>query len=845
VLVLFFLSGLTGLVYEVVWLRQLVLIFGSTLYATSTILCSFMGGLALGAYVGGRFMDRSPTHPLRLYGVLEIGVGLYALAVPALLRGLTPLYQILWEAGGSGSFVLFGLAKFVGIGAVLLPPTVLMGASLPVLSRWVADDPQRIGGTVGRLYAINTFGAVSGTFLAGFVVLPNLGMTHTLWVNAALNLGLGVVALVLAHAGGNVFAAASPPPPGQVPPPRPHRVARAAILVFALSGFGAMLLEVAWMRGLALVFGSSVYAFSLMLVAFLLGHACGSAAFSALLRRRPALDPGVLLAALLAAAGGLAFVTAFVLQMMPRLFAETYFAWPLGPGRWFLVQFAFSLLLMFPTTFALGGVFPVVLQIHARGIDGVARSVGTVYASNTAGTIAGAAAGGFLVVPWLGVADTVAATAALEIVLGLVLAGVTPLRRSARVALAAPMLVLLCLVPWLRPGWNVLLMNSGFYWNVQDLPKGTDWNGYLGMILNSSEVLLAKEGHTASVLVARQPGSNNVYLSVSGKVEASSESDLETQLMVSHLPLLLHADPEDVLVIGLASGISVGAAASHDLRSIRVVEVEATVVEAARFFSDANGNVLDDPRLQVSINDARNELQFSTHAYDVIASQPSNPWMTVASNLFTEDFFRLARTRLKPGGIFCQWIQTYSLRPEDLRSILVAFHAVFPHVLVFDTLEGVDLLLLGSEEAVRIDLERLAHRMADPRVGADLARANVDEPLDIVTLLRAGDREVDRLVEEDGSNTDDNARVEFSAPKALFLDTQAANLAMLDRLGADPVVYVSHLPGRDTEDRIRLHLAEAWLARGERDRAASAATSALAGPHAAEAQAMLQRVKND
>jgi len=285
--------------------------------------------------------------------------------------------------------------------------------------------------------------------------------------------------------------------------------------------------------------------------------------------------------------------------------------------------------------------------------------------------------------------------------------------------------------------------------------------------------------------------------------------------------------------------------ASHELRSIRVVEVEATVVEAARFFSEANGNVLQDPRLQVSINDARNELQFSTHTYDVIASQPSNPWMTVASNLFTEDFFGLARTRLRPSGIFCQWIQTYSLRPEDLRSILVAFHAVFPHVLVFDTLEGVDLLLVGSVEGVRIDMERLARRMADPRVRADLARANVDAPLDILALLRAGDREVDRLVEDGGSNTDDNARVEFSAPKALFLDTQAANLAMLDRLGADPVVYVTPLPGRDTGDRMRLDLAGAWLARGERDRAASAATIALTGPHAAEAHAMLRRAESD
>jgi spermidine synthase len=315
--------------------------------------------------------------------------------------------------------------------------------------------------------------------------------------------------------------------------------------------------------------------------------------------------------------------------------------------------------------------------------------------------------------------------------------------------------------------------------------------------------------------------------------------------MVAHLPLLVHADPEDVLVIGLASGISVGAVASHPVRSIRVVEVEATIVEAARYFSEANGDVLVDPRLEVSINDARNDLQFGTRTYDVIASQPSNPWMTVASNLFTEDFFRMARIRLKPGGIFCQWIQTYSLRPEDFRSILVAFHAVFPHVLVFDTLGGVDLLLLGSEEALSLDPEQWARRMADPRVRADLARASVDGPLDVLAMLRAGELEVDRLVQGGGSNTDDNARVEFSAPKALFLDTQAANLGMLDRLGADPVAYLSPQPDRDGADRLRLDLARAWLARGERRRAAAAARSALEGPHAADAQAVLERAGTD
>jgi spermidine synthase len=846
VLLLFLVSGATSLVYEVLWLRSLILIFGSTQFATSTVLSTFMGGLALGAFLAGRWMGSRASHPLRIYGLLEIGIGLYALLVPLLFSALTPVYRILWEAGASESFVLLSLAKFVGIGLVLLPPTVLMGASLPVLAREVADDPERIGGKVGRLYAINTFGAVVGVFVAGFVAIPGLGTLRTLYITAAVNVIVGVIALSFARPvrqAPGTTASASATSAGAAS--RSPAVVRTALLVFALSGFGALVLEVAWTRVLTLVMGSSVYAFSLMLLAFLIGLASGSAFFAGLLRRRPRLDPGLLLALLLGGAGTMAFATTFLFGLLPHVFGKIFFTFYPGPNGWLLIQLFFGLAIMFPATFALGGIFPAMLQIHARSLDRVSGSVGTVYAANTVGTIVGAAVAGFLLIPRLGVQPTVIAIAALELALGIVvIVAVFDGRSRIRAAVAVPMIVVALSMVVARPEWDVRLMNSGVYMNLWDRDLDSGWDEFLDAVQVNNEVVYAAEGLTASVFVADQPEYDNRYLAVNGKVEASTTTDLQTQLMCAHLPLLFHDDPSDVLVIGLASGITVGAVATHPVDAIRVVEVEKAMIPAARLFEDYNDRVLDDPRLELSINDARNELEFSPRTYDVIISEPSNPWMTVAANLFTEDFFRMARTRVRPGGIFSQWIQNYYLAADDLESIIAAFRSSFPNVMIFQTLGGIDLLMLGSEQPLAFDLEELDRRMSELKVRMDMTRAAIRTPADILGLFRVGPADVDRLVADAPRNTDDNARVEFSAPKSLGLQTIDDNLHMLREFRTDPLSMVRP-PVDDPEqrDQLRMRLAEIWLYRGDYTLAVESAKEVSEGPLAARAAEIVEQAE--
>jgi spermidine synthase len=596
--------------------------------------------------------------------------------------------------------------------------------------------------------------------------------------------------------------------------PTPWRV-KLVLIVFGFSGLGALVLEVAWTRVLALVMGSSVYAFALMLLAFLIGLATGGAFFSRWLRRRPRTDPYQLLAILLGAAGLLAYATTFLFTLLPRLFGEIYFLWNPSADALLVVQLGFGLLIMFPATFALGGIFPAVLQIHARSLAQVAGSVGVVYASNTVGTIAGAALAGFLLIPRLGVQPTVLLVAAIEVLLGLVVAlALVRTPSGARTALVAALGVGLLLPLFVRPTWDAKLMNSGVYMNLYGL-EVEGWEAFESWTHDNNVVVYAEEGLTASVFVADQPEFGNRYLSVNGKIEASTNADLETQLMASHLPLLLHRDPRDVMVIGLASGITVGAAAAHTVETIRVVEVEEKMVPAARLFEDHNNHVLDDERVRLSINDARNELEFSSQTYDVIISEPSNPWMTVAANLFTEEFFAMARTRVRPDGLFCQWIQNYYLPADDLRSIVRAFHKSFPYVMLFETFDGVDILLLGSMEPLGFDLAHVGTRLEELSVRMDLARVDVRRAEDLLTLFRLGPRDVERLIEGAPRNTDDNARVEFSAPKTLGVYTLDDNLAMLRAYTSDPLDYVApEIRDPLARDEMGLDLAESLLGRG-------------------------------
>jgi len=829
VFILFFISGAVALVYEVLWLRMLILIFGSTQFAVSTILTAFMSGLALGSYLFGRFVDRD-TRPMRLYGLIEMGIGLYALAVPFLFDALVPVSKWIWESF-TPDFFVFSLLRFLFTLLVLILPTTLMGGTLPVLARVVATRDESIGVSVGSLYAVNTFGAMAGTAMTGFVLIPVMGMNRTVIVAAMANLLVGAAALWLGRRQAAIPAQRAPltQPPGPAPAWRPMPPdARLLLWVLAGSGFVAMIYEIAWTRVLALIIGSSVYAFTIMLTTFLVGLAGGAAVVARLsdrLRGRFAIE-GII--ALLTGTALAAFGTLLIFAELPYQFARIYHDIRGSSVSIFTLKFGMAFAVMLPPTLLLGGIFPLVIKYCAPRLSALGRSVGVVYASNTVGTILGSFLSGFFLIPGIGIQNSLMVAVLADLALAAVLvAGATGAMRevtgwaaSRRLAGAGLLVVLGAALWWGAPPWNTLIMNSGVYQYADDMEEqDLTREGFNAFMVSDVEEQYYKDGMTTSVLVMKEKSTGVYLLAVNGKVDASSMGDLPTQVLSGHLPMLLAKDPKDALIIGYASGITVGAVTTYPIESITAVEIEPAILEASHFFDPFNHRPLEDPRVRVFRNDGRNVLLVDDRQYDVIISEPSNPWMTVASNLFTREFFEIGRKRLRDNGVFAQWLQLYGMSPADLKALARTFHSVFPHMLVFNTIEDADLVLVGSARPLSFDIADMTSKMTELSVATDLRRVGVSTPEGVMSYFVFGDREVSEFTGEGPINTDDNALIEFHAPKSLHYETRGANTAEVRRVTVDPTTYLAAPLGQEASRRHYVALAQALRRRGLFDRA--------------------------
>jgi spermidine synthase len=764
----FFLSGMGSLALEVVWTRELRLVFGSTTLAASTILVAYMLGLGIGGLVGGRLAGRL-ANGVRAYGWIEIAIGAYALAVPWLLAQLPALNRSLlagldfWPAA---------LCRFAVALALLLAPTVLMGATLPILVASLTRRDPRIGASTGLLYGLNTLGAVAGVFATTFVLFRLLGLTWTNRAGALLDVAVGVLTLLVVaprvapDAGVRSAGAAArqrSPVPG----------ARVGVLlaVYAVVGFTALLYEVAWSRALAVVFGSSIYAFSSMLGAFLTGIALGSLIFSRWIDASRA--PLVLLAGGMTALAVLAVGTTMVVPHLPAAFLRVVETYGLDSGRIALAQVAMCMLAMLPPTLILGGLFPLVARVLADEMDDVGDAVGRVYFANTLGSAAGAFATGFVLLPALGLRETLALGAALDVLgaaLVLFAGGHAARRRSlAAVPLAAAALLLVAPIPFDRQA----LTRGVFKAPDAELHFGIDLLPVDGREVQ--ELLFYRDGINATVSVHREEGV--LALRVNGKVDASSFGDMSTQVLLGQIPLLFGPPAKRVLVIGYASGVTTGSVAAHpEVERIDAVEIEPAIVEASRFFDRESGRPLDDPRTRMILDDARSYLAATRERYDVIVSEPSNPWMSGVSNLFTREFFAIARGALAPGGRLLQWVQLYALDPPSLASIVAALRAEFPYVYGFADFSGSpDLLLLAMDRPLALaDLPRW--EKLPERVRADLQRIGNFSTADLWGLMRVTPKDVDALVAKAPVvNGDDNLFIELGTPWMLYDETSLEN----------------------------------------------------------------------
>ena len=938
----FFLSGASSLIFQMIWSRLLHHVFGSSSVAISSVVSVFMGGLALGAWLFGRYADRI-RRPLLLYAAAEVGVGLFAMLVPLLVHPdgwLATVNASLRNDFGAES-TAFMVARFLCIVPILIVPTTLMGSTLPLLARHFVGSGQSASGAsarVGALYAVNTVGAVAGVFLAGFILMPRIGVATTNAVAVSMNFALAAGLFLLRRqlpaadeaAGANADAVPEP----EASEAFPTSVRVVAALAFALSGFCALLYEVVWSRALVNTIGASVYAFALILMTFLTGIAGGSAIASYVVGRRGSPVPGLAVAAFalsaaaviplavrvgLAAWLGTCLLLGLILLAIVRLseratrslaslegsgvaadsrrpsllviavptlsglaLAATYherlewialsvilcgagllllllllrgrvllllagiqlfiaistfvsdiwadeislaFAAMVVPlyealgdhvDRVMALMFTTAAMCVLPSALGMGAMFPITMRVWSSGGGRIGRDVGVVYTGNTVGSIVGAWLPGFVLMPMLGMQATLhtGLVVNLLLALGIVLvsarvATADKVERRGRLLLAPliPALIALLYVGTTAPAspitWNLTRMTLGVFRIslAKDVLDEEAWG--------EPDLVYYKDGLSTTVSVERW--GRHYSLKNNGKVEASNGDDMPTQIMVSALPLMFHERGSrdlDVAIIGLGSGVTVGAALQFPVRSVDVVELERSISDASRFFADVNHldyqldhyPYIDTPRLKLINDDGRNYLASSDKTYDVIVSEPSNPWITGVSDLFTTDHFRVSKRKLRRGGVYCQWVQLYEMSPDNVKIIYRTFASQFEHVVVFSAEDlSSDTILLGSDSPLPLDLARIERALAEPAVATELERAYVHSPYDVLARVLLSNREEamrytqreTRLEngrwelkadatgadpcppescrrEPSPLNTDDNALIEFAAPRDLI-----------------------------------------------------------------------------
>jgi spermidine synthase len=801
----FLVSGSAGLMHEVVWTRLLGHLFGVTEMAIGTVLAAFMGGLAIGsAWIGTR--SERLADGRRAYALLEIGIGLLALVVPLLLDLVEPVYGWLWRRYHL-SFAVFSVLRFLVASAILLPPTILMGATLPVLAGYLARVE---GKTLGAewLYTANLVGAVVGVAGAGFVLMPAIGLWGTIGTGAALNLAVGLVVLTLPALGERR------PAPVAV---ATGSEARPAVLLAAAafaSGFVSLACQVAWTRVLALIVGSTTYAFTSVLLVYLVALGVGSAWASRRGARVASVGPDLAVMCLLAA--GFLLVSIFSVNDLPYFYLHLYDTWGAAAvGGSVARGLVTTVAALFAPVACAGTILPLVLVgVVPPGGRGTGAAVGRIYAVNTAGAIAGSLLTGFVLIPTLGTQATLLGATLVLTATGLAFA-LTPPRPAWLPAAAAVGAVAIALGMLLRPAWN-----------FQDLQAGVAEPGRLAsdaihQLTDPRErVLYAREGPTASVLANQLPDGSRV-LTINGRANASDDpGDMATQVLLARVPLLLAPRADRVFVVGWGSGVTVGSAAALPDTQVTAVEIEPAVVEASDAFLHVNGDPRHNPRVRLFEDDARHILLASEDTYDVIISEPPHPWVAGVSNLFTRDFYRLASRRLAPDGVFAQWLQSYQMSFETYSTIIGTFHTVFPEVLVFNPAETSDTILVGSRVPLTLDLKTLEGRWEVEPVRADLARVGLKRSEDLLATLALGPDGVRRIAAQAPRlNTDNNMAVEFRGPRDMERGMYESVVALFGELAryATPIEALLTDPAPLLGSRERLEALVAALTRGGRD----------------------------
>ncbi len=831
---LFFLSGAAALMYQVVWVRSLTLVFGGSHLAVTAVLTIFMGGLAIGSYVVGKRVD-GVAKPLRLYGLLEIGIAVSALVFVGLMKLYPSIYVALAGGRDDATLYLTAVRMFFSVVALIVP-TMLMGGTLPVLSRFIAHQPENLRRHLSFLYAVNTLGAVFGALLAGFVLIRVYSVSTTLYLAVATNVIIGLASLRLQKrldgAAGRLDAVVTPAAPadpggslqGEQEEDHGQFPVTWVLWGIGVSGFCALGYEVLWTRVLTMAVGASVYSFTIILVAFLTGIAFGSEAYGILVRVFSRTLPGLRrvigwFGITQVVIGSSALVVTVLLRNIPvnAVRLQTYFLdagfAPFRERAW--ANFSLAFLYMVVPALFMGAAFPIAGEVLARHRRATGRAVGDVLAANTVGAILGAAVSGLLLIRFFGIERSLQILTVLNIGLGLfVLAGL----RKARWLPAAAATVTVAVMAFLALNTGAARIWDRKYFAIfrSNQPEAFRTPEMIQEAVDNTDVLYYAEGNEAIVSVIQVKGGEQAFLT-NGRVEASSHVQAQqVQFTLGHLPMLLNPNPKDVLVVGMGSGMTAGATAVHPtVDQVTLVEIEPRVLGVARAFDAYNHHVLDNPKVKVIFNDGRNFLMTTSQMFDVITADPIHPWFRGAGSLYASEYFALAAKHLRPGGVIAQWLPLYELTPEDLASVVKTFQQQFTHTMLW--LTHYDSVIVGSNAPFLIDEAKLDRRISEPAIAGDLSKVAMGSATDLLSYFVMGTEGMARFGENGTLNTDDQPYLEFSAP--FSISSRTAKRANAEALAAHretilPYVEPAVDPGERTAqlERWNVRLAAGHMA---------------------------------
>lgn len=749
----FLISGFSAILYELIWIRLLSLGLGGVTLITALVSGVFLGGLALGSLVGAKFIDRHFNKGFInlpwFYVGIEVAICIFGFLNWAIFT------QVIYTAGWWKFFIAF---IFLALHCVIL------GVTWPAMFKLLVGfgESPKVAGLIAFL---NTFGGGLGALMYSFLLIANIGILGTIFVAVSGNILASIIIVFIKLTSRKVIAI-NPRVEEQVSKTQALNLSRSStfwiIVLLFIGGFVGMALEIFWMRAFGLIFGSSIYSFSIVLFVVLLGLAIGG-----LMVRIFRLEK--ITVSFLGWIIFLESIFVFLGMMLLPGIPYSLVNWQLGSGELFLKDQGVKLFLSFPVIFMpsllSGMLLPLAVILFKTHFANAGKISGLAYSINTLGAVLGGVLAAIFLLPSFGLQTGL-------IILAGALGGVAGLLfiYKSKYKIACLMFILIAVFGYFAYSkWNSKDIASGAFLYGKDVLGG----------VSGSKQLSYKDGREATISTTWHEGTTT--LRINGKADASDRSDMDTQVVLGHVPILLHSDPKKVLVIGLGSGVTAGAISVHKkVEEIIVLEIEPEVAKVAKkFFSQENYNVVDNPKLELIINDARTYLLESQNRFDVITSEPSNPWTSGEANLFTREFFELGKSRLNEDGVFFQWLHLYNLRPSEVKSIIKTFSSVFPHMQLWVSPDPVDIFLAGKNEPFQLFWNRFQESLSNGKVKDSLQRRNFADEVRLFSLLWSSRNNTAPLVEDGEINTDQNPILEFRAPFGLYENTLEPNLELL------------------------------------------------------------------